>query len=87
MLTRDTSVLQELHAQRPELANSAALGAARTSEGGATSEVRRGPRDVAGAGDKFGDGGGGYCRCGEDADCEWESYCFGHWAGAEGSGG
>ncbi len=87
MLPRDVGMLQKLPAQRPRLANPAALGAARTGESGATGEVGRGSGDVAGAGNKFGDGGGGYCRCGEDTDCEWESYCLGHWAGAEGSGG
>jgi hypothetical protein len=87
MLSRDASLLQELPAQRPEFANPAALGAARTGKSRAASEVRRGSRDVTGAGDKFGDCGGGYCRCGEDTDCEWESYCVRNWTGAEGSSG
>jgi hypothetical protein len=40
MLACDIGVLQEISAQQPELANSAALGAARTDESCATSEVR-----------------------------------------------
>jgi hypothetical protein len=61
VLTRDASMLQDIPARRSKLANPAALGEGRASKSGAASEVRRGSGDVTGAGNKSGDGSGGYC--------------------------
>jgi hypothetical protein len=61
MLTRDASLLQNLPARRPELANPSALGAAGAGEDRITSKLRGRPGYTASEGDESGNCGGSDC--------------------------